>query len=79
MTAEETKNVPNVNLKVIGVIVGTTIVFQIFNSMYGKNNGDLDLFQAINTFLVGIAAISSFLVSKKFWDYSVFGKAYLAL
>lgn len=79
MTSEETTKTPIVNLKIIGLIMGVTVVFQIFNSLYGKNNGDLDLFQAINTFLVGVAAISSFLVSQKYWGSPVFGKAYFAL
>lgn len=79
LKAEETKKVPTVSLKVIVIIIGSTIVFQFFNSIYGKNNGDLDLFQATVTFTVLVATISSFLVSRKFWTYSVFGKAYLSL
>ncbi|MGI0065907.1 MAG: hypothetical protein ACREA5_01505, partial [Nitrosotalea sp.] len=65
--------------KVLGIIVAGVIVFQYFNSTYGKTNGNLDLFQAIVTVAVGISSFSAFLVARKYWDYSVFGKAYLSL
>jgi len=79
LESTKTEKTSRINYKIMGLIVATTIVFQYFNSIYGKDDGHLDLFQAIVTVSIGVSAFSAFLVAKKYWDYSVFGKAYLSL
>jgi hypothetical protein len=68
-----------VNYKVIAVLIGSTIIYQIFNSIYGTHGSDMDFFMLLYTTSLGVTTVYSFTVARRYWGSEVFGKAYLSL
>jgi len=70
----------SINLKILLLILGIMISFQIFLYVTFPNPDDasnlVDVISVINPL---IASIAAFVVAKKYWGSKVFGKAYLAL
>lgn len=78
---EVPKRIDTLSLGVIFIIIGLGVVFQIFNSyVIEPVDEELDIIEISVTVVFGIAAVMSFLVSKRYdFRTEVFGKTYLSL
>lgn len=78
---EVPKRIDTLSLGVIFFIIALGVLFQIFNSyIIEPVDEQLDIIEVSVTVVYGIAAVMSFLVSKRYhWKTEVFGKTYLSL
>lgn len=78
---EVPKRIDTLSIGVILIILGLGVLFQIFNSYIIEIVEEkLDIIELSVTVVYGIAAIVSFMVSRRYdWRTEVFGKTYLSL
>jgi len=76
---EPLKTESKINWYVISIIFILIVAYDIANSIEPSIDAELDFFEI--TRMLGFLAVSlfSFVVAKRYWGSSVFGKAYLAL
>lgn len=79
MVEESLKKSSQVNWYVITLIFIIIVAFDIANSIEPQIDSELDFFEAAR--MLGFLAVSlfAFVVAKRYWGSSVFGKAYLSL
>jgi len=76
---ESIKTESKINWYVISIIFIIIVAYDIANSVEPSIEGEFDFFEI--TRMLGFLAVAlfSFVVAKRYWGSSVFGKAYLAL
>lgn len=67
------------NYKVLLLIVGLAVIYQIFNYILPEKEGELSPIDYVFTMSIVTCAIASFLVAKRYGRSAIFGEAYLAL
>lgn len=72
------KLVNSINYKILLVILGLVLGFQLYVMSVPEEDSDLAI-TAVSIINPGIAAVASFWVAKKYRESEVFGKSYLSL
>ena len=76
-TTSEPKS--GLNYKILLLIAGLAVIYQIFNYMLPEKEGELSPIDYVITISVLTCAISSFILAKRYGRSAVFGRAYIAL
>jgi len=69
----------NINYFVITAIFIAILFYSVGNAIEPDVDSELDFFEAVLTAGFGAAAISAFIVAKRYWGSKIFGRAYLSL
>ena len=69
----------SVNLKILLLIVGSIICFEIASFMVPQDSKKFTFFDFSYLVSFGVAAIFGIFISKRYWGSNVFGKSYLSL
>ncbi|HEY9398636.1 MAG TPA: hypothetical protein VIP29_01930 [Nitrososphaeraceae archaeon] len=67
------------NYKILLLIAGLAVIYQIFNYILPEKEGELSPIDYVITISNLICAISSFILAKRYGRSAVFGRAYIAL
>jgi len=68
-----------INPKIILLILGSVVCFEIFNSIEPKDSSKFTFFDFSYLVSFGVAAVFGIFISKRYWGSKIFGKSYLSL
>ena len=68
-----------IDKRVIIILLGIAVVYQIFNASTDEIVEELDFFEGSLNILYAATSIAAFTVARRYWGSDVFGKAYLSL
>jgi len=78
-STQSKKSTSSINYKVLGLIVGIAVAYQICNYLSPRPDEEYDIFELLLTASYAMASIAALIVAKRYWNTDLFGKTYFAL